>query len=135
LRNLNPNHSTHSYPLNQFKHLSFIHQFHKHHVPNFITYTKNLNHLQCNPSLQKSPTISYSHTIYSNSTYHIHTSKYHHNFNIFNSSKTDIFNIQLVHIYKTTYIFCKSIIHKNNNFSVSRILTLVVRITSSIIDS
>jgi hypothetical protein len=30
----------------------------------------------------------------------------------------------LVHIYKTTYIFCKSIIHKNNSFSVSRILTL-----------
>jgi hypothetical protein len=35
-------------------------------------------------------------------------------------SKTDIFNIQLVHNY-TTYIFCISIIYKNNSFSVSKI--------------
>jgi hypothetical protein len=35
-------------------------------------------------------------------------------------SKTNIFNIQLVHIYKT-YIFCNSIIYKNNSFSVSKI--------------
>jgi len=35
-------------------------------------------------------------------------------------NKTDIFNIQLVHIYKT-YIFCNSIIYKNNSFSVSKI--------------
>jgi hypothetical protein len=42
---------------------------------------------------------------------------------VLKSSKTDIFNIQLIHIYKT-YIFYKSIIHKSNSFSVSRILTL-----------
>jgi len=36
---------------------------------------------------------------------------------VLKSSKTDIFNIQLVQISKT-YIFCKSIIHKNNSFSV-----------------
>jgi hypothetical protein len=41
---------------------------------------------------------------------------------VLKSTKTDIFNIQLVLIYKTTYIFCNSIICKNNNFSVSRIL-------------
>jgi hypothetical protein len=40
---------------------------------------------------------------------------------VFKSTKTDIFNIQLVRIYKTTYIFCNSIIYKNNNFLVSRI--------------
>jgi hypothetical protein len=47
---------------------------------------------------------------------------------VLKSSKTDIFSIQLVQIYKTTYIFCKSIIHKNNSFSVSRIVTLAVQI-------
>jgi hypothetical protein len=39
---------------------------------------------------------------------------------VLKSSKTDIFNIQLVRIYKTIYI-CNSIIHENNNFLVSKI--------------
>jgi hypothetical protein len=43
---------------------------------------------------------------------------------VLKSTKTDIFNIQLVRIYKTTYIFCNSLIYKNSSFSVSRILTL-----------
>jgi hypothetical protein len=43
---------------------------------------------------------------------------------IFKSSKTYIFNIQLVRIQKTTYIFCNSLIYENNSFLVSRIPTL-----------
>jgi hypothetical protein len=39
---------------------------------------------------------------------------------VLKSSKTDIFNIQLVRIYKTTYIFYNFIIYKNNSFSVSK---------------
>jgi hypothetical protein len=41
----------------------------------------------------------------------------------------------LVQIYKTSYTFCNSLIYENNSFSVSRILTLAVWITSSTIDS
>jgi hypothetical protein len=39
---------------------------------------------------------------------------------VLKTRKTDIFNVQLVQIYKT-YIFCNFIIYKNNNFSVNKI--------------
>jgi hypothetical protein len=45
---------------------------------------------------------------------------FEHTLKVRKPNKTDIFNIQLVHIYKT-YIFCNSIIYKNNSFSVSKI--------------
>jgi hypothetical protein len=47
---------------------------------------------------------------------------------VLKSRKTDIFNIQLVRIYKTIYIFCNSIIHENNSFSVSKISPGCIRL-------
>jgi hypothetical protein len=52
------------------------------------------------------------------------------NSKVLKSSKTDIFNIQLGQIYKKTYIFCNSIIYKNNNFTVSK-YHLAARILST----
>jgi hypothetical protein len=71
----------------------------------------------------KFPTAARSHTIHS--TLHIQYSILQNIIDKFNilkvlkSYKIDIFNIQLVRIYKTTYIFCSSIIYKNNSFSVT----------------
>jgi hypothetical protein len=46
---------------------------------------------------------------------------------VLKSNKTYIFIIQLVRIY-TTYIFCNSIIYKNNSFSVSKISPGCIRL-------
>jgi hypothetical protein len=105
-----------------------------HHVPPFITHTKNsiiynaiLVYKNPHPHPRVTPFIQ---TPYISYTYFniIIISRYS---KVLKSSKTGIFNIQLVRFYKTTYIFCKSIIHKNNSFSVSRILTLAAQILST----
>jgi hypothetical protein len=80
----------------------------------------------------KFPTATHSHTIHS--TLHIQYTILQNIIDKFNileilkSSKTNIFSIQLVRIYKTTYIFCDFTLYKNSSFSVSRILTLTVQI-------
>jgi hypothetical protein len=97
-----------------------------HHVPNFfLTHTKNLNHLQCSPSLQKFPTTKYSYTIIQ--TLHIiYILKHHHNFKIFKSTQIiqNRYNQHTVGSDSLNIYICNPLIYKNNIFLVSRILTL-----------
>jgi hypothetical protein len=76
-----------------------------------LTHSKIIFMFHYNHSFPKLPTITHSNSIHLNSTYHIHTSKHHHNFNILKS--TQIIQNSSLSTYSwfkfvKQYIFCNS---------------------------